>query len=183
VRTRPSKNAAATAAAYDVLYGPPVRPVGRGSHGCGKPAHGATVARAVDGQPRPDQTAGGSVGGGTRAIQPQRARHAAADSLQSIGPVYPRPHMSYRPTLRRSVQLPCGYVLLHFRGNQRSGRRTATHRACNCPTVRHPFVFAAPSGQRGESPRKKRTAVPRLCAPSAPPQLAVQLRGPGPHAM
>jgi hypothetical protein len=38
------------------------------------------------GQPRPDQTTGGSVGGGTRAIQPQRARHAAAGSLQSTDP-------------------------------------------------------------------------------------------------
>jgi hypothetical protein len=91
--------------------------------------------------------------------------------------------MSYRPTLRRSVQLTCGYVLLHFRGNQRSGRRTAAHRACNYPTVRRPFVFATPSGQRGESSRKKRTTVSRLYAPSAPPQLAAQLRGPGPHAM
>jgi hypothetical protein len=55
--------------------------------------------------------------------------------------------------------------------------------ACNRPTVKHPFILAAPSGQRGESPRKKRTTVPRLCAPSAPPQLAVQLRGPGLDAM
>jgi hypothetical protein len=91
--------------------------------------------------------------------------------------------MSYRPTLRRSVQLPYGYVLLHFRGNQRSGRRTAAQGACNCPTVRYPFVFAAPSGQRGEPPRKKRTTVLQLCAPSAPPQLAVQRGGPGPHDM
>jgi hypothetical protein len=87
VRTRPSKNAATTAATYDMLYGPLVRPAGRGSHECGKPAHGATVARAVDGQPHTDQTAGGSVRSDTRAIQPQRARHAAADSLQSAGPV------------------------------------------------------------------------------------------------
>jgi hypothetical protein len=87
VRTRPSKNVAATAAAYDLLYGPPVRSAGRGSHGCGKPAHGATVARAAVRQPRPDQTAGGSVGGSTRAIQPQRARHTAADSLQSADPM------------------------------------------------------------------------------------------------
>jgi hypothetical protein len=31
--------------------------------------HGTTVTRAVDGQPRPDQTAGGSVGGDARAIR------------------------------------------------------------------------------------------------------------------
>jgi hypothetical protein len=39
------------------------------SRGCGGPAHDATVAHTVDGQPCPDQTAGGSVGGGVEAIQ------------------------------------------------------------------------------------------------------------------
>jgi hypothetical protein len=73
--------------------------------------------------------------------------------------------MSYRLTLRRSVQLPCGYAPLHFRGNQRSGRRTAVQGACNRPTIKHPFIFTVSSGQRGEPPRKKRTTVPRLCAP------------------
>jgi hypothetical protein len=53
--------------------------------------------------------------------------------------------------------------------------------AHNCPTIKRPFIFAVSSGQRGKPPRKKRTTVPWLCAPSAPPQLAVQLRGPGPH--
>jgi hypothetical protein len=91
--------------------------------------------------------------------------------------------MSYRPTLRRSVQLPCGYVPLHFRGNQLSERRTAAQGACNCPAVKARFIFAVSSDQRGEPPRKKRTTVPRLCAPSAPPQLAVQLKGLGPHVM
>jgi hypothetical protein len=91
--------------------------------------------------------------------------------------------MSYRPTLRRSVQLPCGCVPLHFWGIQRSGRRTAAQGACNRPTVKRPFIFAVSSGQRGEPPRKKRTTAPRLCTPSAPPQLAVQFRGPGPHVM
>jgi hypothetical protein len=56
VRTRPSKNTAATPTAYDVLYDPPVRPTGRRSRGCGGPAHGATIARAVDAQPRPGQS-------------------------------------------------------------------------------------------------------------------------------
>jgi hypothetical protein len=44
VRTRPSKNVHTATAAYDVLYDPR----------CGRPAHGATVAHAVDGQPHPD---------------------------------------------------------------------------------------------------------------------------------
>jgi hypothetical protein len=44
-----------------------VQPLGR-RRGCGRPAHGATVARAMDGQPRPNQAAGGSAGGGAKAI-------------------------------------------------------------------------------------------------------------------
>jgi hypothetical protein len=36
--------------------------------GCGGPAHGAIIARVVDGQPHPDQAAGGSAGGGAKAI-------------------------------------------------------------------------------------------------------------------
>jgi hypothetical protein len=45
---------------YDVLYDPSdgMEQCGRrrgGRHGRGGPAHGATVAHAVDGQPRPDQ--------------------------------------------------------------------------------------------------------------------------------
>jgi hypothetical protein len=91
--------------------------------------------------------------------------------------------MSYGLTLRRSVQLPCGYVPLRFWGNQRSGRRTAVQGACNRPTVKRPFIFAVSSGQRGEPPRKKRATVPRLCTPSAPLQLAVQIGGSGPHVI
>jgi hypothetical protein len=56
-------------------------------------------------------------------------------------------------------------------------------RACNRPTVKRPFIFAVTSGQRGEPPRKKRTTSPRLCAPSASLQLAVQHGGLGPHVM
>jgi hypothetical protein len=51
VRTRPSKNTTATSVACDVLYDP-LGGVGAVRHGCGRPAHGATVARAMDGQPR-----------------------------------------------------------------------------------------------------------------------------------
>jgi hypothetical protein len=91
--------------------------------------------------------------------------------------------MSYGLTLRRSVQLPCGYVPLRFWGNQRSGRRTAVQGACNRPTVKRPFIFAVSSGQRGKPPRKKRATVPRLCTPSAPLQLAVQIGGSGPHVI
>jgi hypothetical protein len=94
-----------------------------------------------------------------------------------------KPHMAYRLTRRRSVQLPRGYVPLRFRGNQRSGRRTTAQKACNRPTVKGPFIFAVTSGQKGEPPWKKRIAAPRLCAPSASLQPAVQHGGPGPHVI
>jgi hypothetical protein len=91
--------------------------------------------------------------------------------------------MSYKLTRKRSVQLPRGYALLHFRGNQRSGRRTAVRGACNRPTVKRPFIFAVTSGQRGGPPRKKRTTAPPLCAPSASLQPTVQHGGLDPHVM
>jgi hypothetical protein len=59
-RTRLSKNTDVAPVAYNVLYDPPVRPAVRKGRGRSRPAHGATVARAVDGQPHPDQAAGGS---------------------------------------------------------------------------------------------------------------------------
>jgi hypothetical protein len=55
--------------------------------------------------------------------------------------------------------------------------------AYNRPTVKRPFIFTVTSGQRGEPPRKKRTTVARLCAPSASLQPAVRLGRPGPHVM
>jgi hypothetical protein len=81
------------------------------------------------------------------------------------------------------VRLPHGYVPLHFRGNQRSGRRAAVQGACKRPTIKRPFIFAVSSGQRGEPPREKHANAPWLSAPLASPQLAVQLKGPGPHVM
>jgi hypothetical protein len=60
VRARPSRNADIAPAAYDVLYDPQCgRQHGKG-RGRGRPTHGATVVREVDGQPHPDQAAGGS---------------------------------------------------------------------------------------------------------------------------
>jgi hypothetical protein len=72
---------------------------------------------------------------------------------------------------------------LHFRGNQWSGRRTATQGACNRPAVKCSLIFAKPSGRKGKPPRKKHTTAPRLCAPSASPQPAIQHGGPGPHVI
>jgi hypothetical protein len=74
VRTRPSKNAAATSTAYDVLYDPPdgvgtVRPAARGT-----PRMWRTCARR-DRRPcggrttMPRSATGGSVGGTTKAIK------------------------------------------------------------------------------------------------------------------
>jgi hypothetical protein len=56
-------------------------------------------------------------------------------------------------------------------------------RGMNRPTIKRPFIFAVTSGQRGEPLREQRANAPRLSAPSAPPQLAVQLWGLGPHVM
>jgi hypothetical protein len=132
-----------------------------------------------------------------KADLPTRApkRHGQSLPRRALGfPPYDtgaRPHMSYRLTRRtkkanhrtRSVQLPCGYAPLHFRGNQRSGRRTTAQGARNRPAVKRPFIFAETSGQKGEPPHRKRTTAPRLCAPSASLQPVVQHGGPGPHVM
>ena len=93
-----------------------------------------------------------------------------------------RPHMSYRLTRStkkanhrtRSVQLPRSYAPLHFRSNQRSG-------TLNRPSVKRSLIFAETSGQKGEPPQAYNR--PRLCAPSASLQPAVQHGGPGPHVM
>jgi hypothetical protein len=63
---------------------------------------------------------------------------------------------------------------------RKANRRT---RGMQRPAVKRPFIFATTSGQKGELPRKKCTTAPRLCAPSASLQPAVQHEGPGPHVM
>jgi hypothetical protein len=89
VRTRPSKNADAAPAAYDILYDPQCdRRRGR-SRGCARPTHGATVTHAVDGQPRPVQAAGGSAGGGTKAAQAEEPDTWQLTAPQTAGPTYP----------------------------------------------------------------------------------------------
>jgi hypothetical protein len=55
--------------------------------------------------------------------------------------------------------------------------------ACNRPAVKRSLIFAENSGQKVEPPHRKRTTAPRLCAPSASPQPAVQHGGPGPRVM
>jgi hypothetical protein len=122
-------------------------------------------------------------------------RHGQSLPQRALGfPPYDmgaRPHMSCSPTRStkkanhhtRSVQLTHGYAPLHFRSNQRSGRRTATQGACNRPAVKRPLIFAETSDRKGEPPRNKRTTAPRLCAPSASLQPAVQHGGPGPHVI
>jgi hypothetical protein len=132
-----------------------------------------------------------------KADFPTRAPKRHGQSLPRRAPGFPTydtgasPHMSYGLTrsmkkanhCTRSVQLPRGYAPLHFRGNQRSGRRTAAQGACNRPAVMRPFIFAETSGRKGEPPRRKHTTGPRLCAPSASLQPAVQHGGLGPHVM
>jgi hypothetical protein len=132
-----------------------------------------------------------------KAYFPTRAPKHHGQSLARREPGFPpydtraRPHMSCRLTRgtkkanhhTRSVQLPRGYAPLHFRGNQRSRRRTAAQGACNRPAVVCPFIFAETSSRKGEPPRRKRTTALRLCAPSASLQPAAQHGGPGPHVM
>jgi hypothetical protein len=55
--------------------------------------------------------------------------------------------------------------------------------ACNRPAVKRSLIFAETSGRKVEPPHEKRTTAPRLCAPSASLQPAVQHGGPGPHVM
>jgi hypothetical protein len=132
-----------------------------------------------------------------KAGSPTRASKHHGQSLPRCAPGSPPyvtgvgPHMSHRLTRSakkayrrtRSVQPPRGYAPLHFRRNQRSGRRTAAQGACNCPAVMLPFIFTETSGREGEPPHRKRTTTPRLCAPSASLQPAIQHGGPGPHVM
>jgi hypothetical protein len=73
----------------------------RRSCGCGRPAHGATVAYAVDEQPRPIQ----AVGGSRRRHQshPGRgARHTAADGASDGRPRVPRVRLLHRAGKRPS---------------------------------------------------------------------------------
>jgi hypothetical protein len=132
-----------------------------------------------------------------KADLPTRAPKRHGQSLPRRAPGFPpydtgaRPHMSYKLTRRtkkanhrtRSVQLHRGYAPLHFRSDQRSGRRTAAQGACNRSAVMRPSVFTETSGQEGEPPRRKHTTAPRLCAPAASLQLAVRHGDPGPHVM
>jgi hypothetical protein len=69
------------------------------------------------------------------------------------------------------VRLPHGYVPLHFRGNQRSGRRTAAQGACNRPTIKRPFTFAVTGGPtQGPRPTRHVTGAPvTVCKEAAPP--------------
>jgi hypothetical protein len=60
-------------------------------------------------------------------------------------------------------------------------RRTTAQGACNRPAVIRPFIFAATSGQECEPPHKERATAPRLCAPSALLQPAVQPLAWGPR--
>jgi hypothetical protein len=106
VRTRPSKNAAATSTAYDVLYDPPngvgtVRPATRemprmwqicarrDRHPCGR----WTAP--------PWSAAGGSVGGGAKAIQAKET-----DTLQLTAPAASRPRVAEVRLLRKAGEHP-----------------------------------------------------------------------------
>jgi hypothetical protein len=99
---------------------------------------------------------------------PTRAPKRHGQGLPRCAPGFPsydtgaRPHMSYKLAQARR-------------------RRTAAQGACNRPAVIRPFIFAATSGQESEPPHKKRATAPRLCAPSASLQPAVQPLAWGPR--
>jgi hypothetical protein len=68
-RTRRSQNTNTALAAYDQLCDPPVQPAAQGGPRRGRPACGATDARAADGQPRSTPAVGGGIGSSARAAQ------------------------------------------------------------------------------------------------------------------
>jgi hypothetical protein len=59
------------------------------SRGCGRPAHGAIIARAVDGQPRSAPATGGSTKAGTRATQAEEPDTWQLTAPQTAGPANP----------------------------------------------------------------------------------------------
>jgi hypothetical protein len=67
------------------------------SRGCGQPAHGATVARTVDEQPRSVPATGGSAGGGTRTTQAREPDTRQLMAPQTAYPAYPKFASSAKP--------------------------------------------------------------------------------------
>jgi hypothetical protein len=70
------------------LFTPPLGYFQR-SRGCGRPTHDATVARAMDGQPRSALVSGGNAGGDTRATQVGEPNTRQLTAPQTAGPTYP----------------------------------------------------------------------------------------------
>jgi hypothetical protein len=60
------------------------------SHGCGRPAHSATIARAVDGQPCSAPAAGCSTEGGARATQAEKPDMRQLTAPQTANALLPR---------------------------------------------------------------------------------------------
>jgi hypothetical protein len=90
-------------------------------------------------------------------------------ALRSVtGKVSPDAHQGSHP-MTRGPGLTC-----HTNWPEAQRRQTTTQGACNIPAVVRPFIFAATNGQEDEPPHKERAIAPRLCAPSASPQPAVQ---------
>jgi hypothetical protein len=106
VRTRPSKNAAATSTAYDVLYDPPdgvriVRPAARETsrmrQTCAWHDHRPCGRRTA----MPRSAAGGSVGGGAKAIQAKEP-----DTRQLTAPAAGRPRVAEVRLLHKAGEHP-----------------------------------------------------------------------------
>jgi hypothetical protein len=106
VRTRPSKNVAATSTAYDVLYNPPGGIGATWSAAQGTLRMRWTCARR-DRRPcggrtaTPHLVAGGSIGGGTKAIQAKEP-----DTRQLTAPAAGRPPVAEVRLLRKAGEHP-----------------------------------------------------------------------------
>jgi hypothetical protein len=76
-----------------------------------------------------------------------------------------------RTAAQGSMQLPHGYAPLHLRRNQRSRRRTAAREVYNRPAVERPLSFAATGGPTwGPRPTCHVTGAPVTgCGKIAPP--------------
>jgi hypothetical protein len=110
VRTRPSKNAAATSTAYDVLYDPPdgvgtVRPAARGMprmwRTCARRDHRPCGGRTAT----PRSAAGDSIRGGTKAIKSKEMepQHGSLPTPRYWGVRGMEPWLSPLPTSTRLV--------------------------------------------------------------------------------
>jgi hypothetical protein len=89
-RTGPSQNTSTALAAYDVLCDLLVQPTAQGGPGRGRPAHGATDTRAVNGQLRFAPAVGGGTKSSARAAQAEEPDTRQLPTPQTADALLPR---------------------------------------------------------------------------------------------